>query len=202
MFPVTSTLFTPSFLFKLSNFAKLDSLRAALKGYFSKVDSIASFFLFILLFINPKFINILSLKESLGPLTLVSAVGGVTLLYKSPLTSQTNISFESYIQANPYDEPRKILQSCFREGYVKCIKVETGIISHEPLISYVISDKRWNKDDDPEDAALYSYENIFFESEEKVFSNFDEITNMIKENHKNILNGLKGLAEKILKKYE
>lgn len=111
-------------------------------------------------------------------------------------------NIESYIQANPYNEPQKVLKACFREGYVKCIKVETGIISHEPLISYVISDKRWNKDDDPEDAALFSYENIFFESEEKVFSNFDEITNMIKETHKNVLNGLKGLAEKILKKYE
>ena len=51
---------------------------------------------------------------------------------------------ESYIKAHPYDDLQKILKSCFREGYVKCIKVETGIYSHEPLNSYVISNKRWN----------------------------------------------------------
>lgn len=109
---------------------------------------------------------------------------------------------ESYIKAHPYDESQKILQSCFREGYVKSIKVETDFHSNEVFVSYVISDKCWNKDYDPKDAVLYSYEDCFFEDEQKVFSNFDEITNMIKENHKIVLNGLKGLAEKILKKYE
>jgi hypothetical protein len=111
-------------------------------------------------------------------------------------------NIESYIQANPYNEPQKILKSCFREGYVNCIKVETNIISHEPMISYVISDDRQNKDDDPEDASLRMYASVLFHSEQDVFSNFDEVTDMIKEAHKNVLNGLKGLAEKILKKYE
>jgi hypothetical protein len=111
-------------------------------------------------------------------------------------------NIESYIQANPYKDQQKILESCFREGYVNCIKVETAIISKEPLVSYVISDMRLNKDSDPEDMAFRIYENVLFHSEQDVFSNFDEVTNMIKEAHKNVLNSLKHKAEEILKRYE
>lgn len=109
---------------------------------------------------------------------------------------------ESYIKKHPYEEPRKILKACFREGYVNIIKVETSIFDNHPIISYVISDGHLNKDEDPEDFALRQYNNVLFHGEENIFSNFDEVTNMIKETHKNVLNGLKGMAEKILKSYE
>ena len=108
---------------------------------------------------------------------------------------------ESYIKAHPYDEPRKILKSCFREGCINCIKVETAIHGNEPLVSYVIS--RPDKDDDPDyDEILQNHKKILFHRELNVFSNFDEVTDMIKETHKNVLNGLKYAAEQILKKYE
>ena len=109
---------------------------------------------------------------------------------------------ESYIQAHPYDDPQKILKSCFREGFINCIKVETAIISNEPLVSYVISNDHLNKVNDPDDVAPRNYSRTLFHGEEKVFSNFDEVTNMIKETHKDVLNSLKCIAEKILKKYE
>ena len=109
---------------------------------------------------------------------------------------------ESYITKHPYEEPRKILKACFREGYVNIIKVETSIFDKHPIISYVISDGHLNKDEDPEDFALRQYNNVLYHGEENIFSNFDEVTNIIKETHKNVLNGLKGLAESILKKYE
>ena len=111
-------------------------------------------------------------------------------------------NFESYIKAHPYEEPRKILKACFREGYVNSIKVEIDIFSKEPEISYIISDYRFNEDDDPEDVWIQTYGSQLYHSEEKVFSNFDEVKNMIKETHKNVLNGLKSMTEKILKKYE
>ena len=109
---------------------------------------------------------------------------------------------ESYIKKHPYEEPQKILKACFRKGCVNIIKVETSIFDKHPIISYVISDSHLNKDEDPEDFALRQYNNVLFHGEENIFSNFDEVTNMIKETHKNVLNGLKGLAEQILKKYE
>ena len=109
---------------------------------------------------------------------------------------------ESYITKHPYEEPRKILKACFREGYVNIIKVETSIFDKHPIISYVISDSHLNKDEDPEDFTLRQYNNVLYHGEENIFSNFDEVTNMIKETHKNVLNGLKGLAEQILKRYE
>ena len=109
---------------------------------------------------------------------------------------------ESYIKAHPYEDLQEILESCFCEGCVNAIKVETAIFRKEPLVSYIISDKRLNKDDDPEDVALRMYNSVLFHSEEEVFSNFDEVTNMIKETHKNVLNNLKHKAEEILKKYE
>lgn len=110
---------------------------------------------------------------------------------------------ESYIKAHPYAEPRKILESCFREGYVNAIKAETVIFSNETLISYVISNNRLNEGDEPDyDEILQNHKKILFHREKNVFSNFDEVTNMIKETHKNVLNGLKCLAEKILKRYE
>ena len=112
------------------------------------------------------------------------------------------INIESYIKANPYEELQKILKACFREGYVTSIKVETVILSEEPIISYIISDERFNEDDDLEDKMLQTYGSQQYHSEDKIFSNFDEVTNMIKETHKNVLNGLKGMAEKILKNYE
>ena len=111
-------------------------------------------------------------------------------------------NIESYIKEHPYEEPRRILEACFREGYVNCIKVETAIHGNEVFVSYVISNSHLNKNDDPEDMAFRIYDNVLFHSEQDVFSNFDEITNMIKETHKNVLNDLKGLAEKILKRYE
>ena len=61
---------------------------------------------------------------------------------------------ESYIKKHPYEEPRKILKACFREGCVNVIKVETSIFDKHPIISYVISDSHLNKDEDPEDFAL------------------------------------------------
>ena len=87
------------------------------------------------------------------------------------------------------------------------LDMSTGFASkyldNEPLISYLISNKRLDKGDDPEyEALLENCSDILFESEQDVFSNFDEITNMIKETHKNVLNGLKMMAEKILKNYE
>lgn len=109
---------------------------------------------------------------------------------------------ESYIKAHPYEKPRKILKACFREGHVNSIKVETAILSKEPLVSYIISDSRFNEDDDPVDFALRQYNKILYHKEEDIFSNFDEVTNMIKETHKNVLNELKYTAEKILKEYE
>jgi hypothetical protein len=111
-------------------------------------------------------------------------------------------NIESYIQANPYKDQQKILESCFREGRVNIIKVETSIFDNHPIISYVISDSHLNKDEDPEDFALRQYNKVLFHSEQDVFSNFDEVTNMIKEAHKNVLNSLKHKAEEILKKYE
>jgi hypothetical protein len=112
-------------------------------------------------------------------------------------------NIESYIKAHPYTEPRKILETCFREGYVNAIKVETAIHGNEVLVSYVISDKRLNEGDDPDyDEILQNHKKILFHRELNVFSNFDEVTNIIKETHKNVLNGLKYIAEKILKKYE
>ena len=109
---------------------------------------------------------------------------------------------ESYIKNHPYEEPRRILKACFREGYVNVIKVETSIFDKHPIISYVISDGGLNKDEDPEDFALRQYNNVLYHGEENIFSNFDEVTNMIKETHKNVLNGLKHKAEQILEKYE
>lgn len=109
---------------------------------------------------------------------------------------------ESYIKAHPYDDLQKILNSCFREGHVNSIKVETVIRSNEYWVDYIISDKCLNKDDDLEDIAFRKYDFKLYHNEEDIFSNFDEVTNMIKETHKNVLNGLKGIAEKILKSYE
>ena len=110
---------------------------------------------------------------------------------------------ESYIKAHPYDDMQKILKSCFREGYVNSIKVETAILSNEPLISYVVSNNRLNEVDDPNyDEILQNCKKILFHREINIFSNFDEVTNMIKETHKNVLNDLKHIAESILKKYE
>lgn len=109
---------------------------------------------------------------------------------------------ESYIKKHPYEEPREILESCFSEGCVNIIKVETSIFDNHPIISYVISDSHLNKDEDPEDFALRQYNKVLYHGEENIFSNFDEVTNMIKETHKNVLNSLKHKAEEILKKYE
>lgn len=109
---------------------------------------------------------------------------------------------KSYIKLHPYEDLRIILNSCFCEGYVNSIKVETGIISKKPLVSYVITDYRFTENDAPEDLALLNYGNQLYHDEEHIFSNFDEVTNMIKETHKNVLNDLKGIAEKILKSYE
>ena len=111
-------------------------------------------------------------------------------------------NIESYIKEHPYEEPRKILEACFREGYVNSIKVETVVLSKELIVSYIITDEPFNGDDDPEIKMLQTYGSQPYYSEDKIFSNFDEVTNMIKETHKNVLNGLKGLAEKILKNYE
>ena len=64
---------------------------------------------------------------------------------------------------------------------------------------------RWSVvfDDDPDyDEILQNHKRILFHRELNVFSNFDEVTDMIKETHKNVLNGLKYTAEQILKKYE
>ena len=112
-------------------------------------------------------------------------------------------NIELYIKEHPYKEPQQILKSCFHEGYVYKIKVEIGgILDNKPLISYIISNKRLNKGDDPEYGALLeNCSDALAESEQDVFSNFDEVTNMIKEIHKNVLNGLKMMAEKILKNY-
>ena len=112
----------------------------------------------------------------------------------------TNI--ESYIKEHPYEEPQKILNSCFREGYVNSIKVETVIRSHEYWVDYIISRKPLNEGDDPEDLALQEYDKVLYHHEENVFSNFDDVTNLIKETHKNVLNSLKYIADHILKKYE
>lgn len=111
-------------------------------------------------------------------------------------------NIESYIKEHPYAEPRRILEACFREGYVNSIKVETVVLSKELIVSYIISDDPFNEDDDPEVKLLQTYGSQSYHGEDKIFSNFDEVTNMIKETHKNVLNGLKGLAEKILKRYE
>ena len=109
---------------------------------------------------------------------------------------------ESYIKAHPYDDMQKILKSCFREGFVNCIKVETAIFSNEPLISYVISNPL-NEEDDPNyDKIFQNCKKILFHQEINVFSSFDEVANMIKETHKDVLNGLKYRAEQTLKKYE
>jgi ligand-binding sensor protein len=109
---------------------------------------------------------------------------------------------ESYIKAHPYDDPKKILKSCFREGHVNGIKVETHIFTKETLVAYIISNPQLNKDNGTEDVAFRNYSNRLYHSEEEIFSNFDEVTNMIKETHKNVLNDLKYITEKILKKYE
>lgn len=111
-------------------------------------------------------------------------------------------NIESYIKDHPYEDPQKILKACFREGYVNSIKVETVILSKEPIVSYIISDDCFNEDDDPEIKMLQTYGSQPYHSEDKIFSNFDEVTNMIKEIHKNVLNDLKYMAEKFLKKYE
>lgn len=109
---------------------------------------------------------------------------------------------ESYIKEHPYEDLRKILKACFREGYVNVIKVETSIFDGHPIISYVIADGHLNKDEDSEDFVFRQYNNVLFHGEEEIFSNFDEVTNMIKETHKNVLNDLKYTVEKILKEYE
>ena len=109
---------------------------------------------------------------------------------------------KSYIKEHPYEDSQKILKSCFREGYVNSIKVETDIFNKELIISYIITDEPFNENDDPEEKMLQTYGSKSYHGEEKIFSNFDEVTNMIKETHKNVLNDLKYIAEKILKKYE
>ena len=111
-------------------------------------------------------------------------------------------NIESYIKEHPYEEPRKILEACFRKGHVNVVKVETGIFSKEPMTSYIISNNRFNEDDNPEDKMLQTYDRQLYHNEENVFSNFDDVTNMIKETHKNVLNDLKCMSEKILKEYD
>ena len=111
-------------------------------------------------------------------------------------------NIESYIKEHPYEEPRKILEACFRKGHVNVVKVETGIFSKEPMTSYIISNNRFNEDDDSEDRMLQTYDRQLYHNEENVFSNFDDVTNMIKEIHKNVLNDLKCMSEKILKEYD
>ena len=111
-------------------------------------------------------------------------------------------NIESYIKEHPYEEPRKILEACFRKGHVNVVKVETGIFSKEPMTSYIISNNRFNEDDDSEDRMLQTYDRQLYHNEENVFSNFDDVTNMIKETHKNVLNDLKCMSEKILKEYD
>lgn len=112
-------------------------------------------------------------------------------------------NIESYIKAHPYEELSKILKACFHEGYVYCINIETNIFTNEPLVSYVISDKCLNKDDDPVyEQSLQNWSTILSNPEQDVFSSVDEVTNMIKETHKNVLNELKYAAEQILKKYD
>lgn len=111
-------------------------------------------------------------------------------------------NIESYIKEHPYTEPRNILKACFQEGYVNSIKVETDIFNKELIISYIITDEPFNEKDDPEEKMLQTYGSRQYHGEEKIFSNFDEVTNMIKESHKNVLNGLKYIADKILKGYE
>ena len=109
-------------------------------------------------------------------------------------------NIESYIKEHPYEEPKKILKACFRKGHVNVVKVETGIFSKEPTawVSYIIS----NDCDSPEDRMLQTYDRQLYHNEENVFSNFDDVTNMIKETHKKVLNDLKCMSEKILKQYE
>ena len=111
-------------------------------------------------------------------------------------------NIESYIKEHPYEEPRKILEACFRKGHVNVVKVETGIFSKEPMTSYIISNNRFNEDDNSEDRMLQTYDRQLYHNEENVFSNFDDVTKMIKEIHKNVLNDLKCMSEKILKEYD
>jgi hypothetical protein len=110
-------------------------------------------------------------------------------------------NIESYIKAHPYEEPQKILESCFHEGYVNVIKVETSFPHNEPFVSYIISNSHSCLNDDAltDDIA---YKNRLYHNEDFIFSNFDEVTNMIKETHKDVLNNLRNQAEKILEKYE
>ena len=111
-------------------------------------------------------------------------------------------NIESYIKEHPYEEPRKILEACFRKGHVNVVKVETGIFSKEPMTSYIISNNRFNEDDNSEDRMLQTYDRQLYHNEENVFSNFDDVINMIKEIHKNVLNDLKCMSEKLLKEYD
>ena len=94
------------------------------------------------------------------------------------------------------------MEACFRKGYVNVVKVETGLFNKEPMTSYIISNDRFNEDDDYENNILQTYDRQLYYNEEKIFSNFDDVTNMIKETHKNVLNDLKCMSEKILKEYE
>jgi hypothetical protein len=107
---------------------------------------------------------------------------------------------ESYIKEHPYEEPQKILESCFHEGHVNVVKVETSFLNNEPFVSYVISNTHTHLNNDP--LSDIAYKNRLYYDEENVFSNFDEVTNMIKEIHKDVLNNLRNQAEKILEKYD
>ena len=110
---------------------------------------------------------------------------------------ENNKSIKSYIKEHPFEELQQILKSCcFREGYIKTIDVEVDIDSNKPVIFYFITSNKCcgNK------CCYYGDGTQILERD--IFSNLDEITNMIKETRKDVLIDLKYMTEKLLKEYD
>lgn len=90
-------------------------------------------------------------------------------------------SIKSYIKEHPFEELQQILKSCFREGYVKTIDVEVDVDRNKPCISYFITTNKCCGNQ----CGYYGNGTQILERD--IFSNFDEITNMIKETQKDVL---------------